>query len=118
MMCTCIGNIKGVNIQGENIGHDGIERQILQLPFNSMDMVWGCQIFSVEVSYLLWGIINILQVFPSIILDSIAIPLNEVLESLSEHPTVQNPFHDIFLFTINKFQRRGQVLTSSRNQVL
>ena len=81
-------------------------------------MVWGCQIFSVEVSYLLWGIINILQVFPSIILDSIAIPLNEVLESLSEYPTVQNPFHDIFLFTINKFQRRGQVLTSSRNQVL
>ena len=83
-----------------------------------MNMVWDCQILSVEIGYLFWGIINILQVFPSIILDSIAIPLNEVLESLSEHPTVQNPFHDIFLFTINKFQRRGQVLTSSRNQVL
>src|SRR6266540_1733587 len=82
-----------------------------------MNMVWDCQILSVEIGYLFWGIINILCIFPGIVFHSIALTLDYILEPPLEHSTVQNPLHNIFLFTIDEFQRRGWILISSRDRV-
>jgi len=80
--------------------------------------VWGSRVLGVEVRYLLWGVVEILQVLPGISLSSIAFPLDQVLEFLSEHPTVQDFFHNVLLFPIYEFRRRWQVPTSSDDWVV
>ena len=76
-----------------------------------MDAVWGSRVFGVELRYLLWGVVEILQVFPGIPLYPVAFPFDQVLEFSSEHPTVQDFFHNILLFPIYKFRRRLRVPT-------
>src|SRR5467141_3687910 len=83
-----------------------------------MNATWGCRVPNVKVCYLLWGIIDIFQVLPGVVFHPIAFPLDQVLEFVLEHSAIQNLLHHIFLFTINKFWRRGWVLTSPRNGVL
>ena len=83
-----------------------------------MDAAWGSRVLGVELRYLLWGVVEILQVFPGISLYPIAFPLDQVLEFPSKHPTVQDLFHNILLFPIYEFQRRWQVPMSSDNQVV
>jgi len=74
------------------------------------DMVWGFQVLGVELHYFFRGVFEILWVFPGIFLCSIAFPFDQILEFPSEHPTVQDLFHDIFLFSINEFQGQCNVL--------
>jgi len=64
----------------------------------------------VELRYLLWGVVEILQVFPCIPLYPIAFPFDQVLEFPSEHSTVQDFFHNVLLFPIYEFWRRLWVL--------
>jgi len=78
-----------------------------------MNAAWGSQVFGVELCYLFWGMVEILQVFPGISLYSVAFPFDQILELPSEHSTVQDLFHNIFLFPIYEFQGWWQVLTSS-----
>ena len=72
----------------------------------------------VELRYLLWGVVEILRVFPGISLYPVAFPLDQVLEFPSEHPTVQDLFHNILLFPIYEFRRRWRVPMSSDDQVV
>ena len=81
-------------------------------------MAWGSWILSVELHYLLWGVVEILQVFPGISLYPVAFPLDQILEFLSEHPTVQDLLHNILLFPIYKFQQWLWVPMSSDDQVI
>jgi len=67
--------------------------------------------FGVELRYLVWGVVEILQVFPGISLYPVAFPLDQVLEFLSEHPTVQDLFHNVLLFPIYEFRRQWRVPT-------
>jgi len=75
----------------------------------SADATWGSWVFGVELRYLLWGVVEILQVFPGIPLYSIAFPFDQVLEFSSEHPTVQDFFHNVLLFPIYEFRWRLRV---------
>jgi len=63
-------------------------------------------------------VVEILWVFPGISLYPVAFPLDQVLEFPSEHPTVQDLFHNIFLFPIHKFWEWWRVSRSSGNQVI
>ena len=83
-----------------------------------VDVAWGSWIFGVELHYLFQGVFEVFWVFPGVFLCPIAFPFDQVLEFPSEHSTVQNLFHNIFLFSINEFQRWWWVLTSSSNQVV
>ena len=53
-----------------------------------------------ELRYLLWGVVEIFQVFPGISFYPVAFPLDQVLEFPSKHPTVQDLFHNVLLFPI------------------
>jgi len=81
-------------------------------------VAWGSQVLGVELCYLLWGVVEILQVFPGVPLYSIAFPFDQILGLPLEHPTVQDLFHNIFLFPIHEFQGRWQVPTSSSDWVV
>jgi len=72
----------------------------------------------VELRYLLWGVVEIFQVFPGISFYPVAFPLDQVLEFPSKHPTVQDLFHNILLFPIYRFWRRWRIPTSSDDQVV
>jgi len=74
-------------------------------------VAWGSQVLGVELHYLLWGVVEIFRVFPGISLYLIAFPLDQVLEFPSEHPTVQDLFHNVLLFSIYEFQWWWRVLT-------
>jgi len=71
----------------------------------------------VELYYLLWDMVEILQVFPGISLYPVAFSFDQILELLLEHPTVQDLFHNILLFPIYEFRGRWRVPTSPGNQV-
>jgi len=66
---------------------------------------------------LFWGIVNIFCIFPSVVLYTITFPFDQVLKSFSEHPTVENCLHYVFLFTINEFWWGGQRCMSARDGV-
>ena len=83
-----------------------------------MDAAWGSRVLGVELHYLLWGMVEILRVFPGISLYPVAFPLDQVLEFPSKHPTVQDLFHNILLLPIYKFPRRWQVPTPSDDWVI
>ena len=81
-------------------------------------MAWGSQVFGVELHYLLWGVVEILRVFPGIPLYPVAFPFDQVLEFSSKHPTVQDFFHNVLLFPISEFWQQLRVPTSSDDQVV
>ena len=62
--------------------------------------------------------VEILRVFPGIPLYPVAFPFDRVLEFSSEHPTVQDFFHNVLLFSIYEFRRRLRVPTSSDDRVV
>ena len=68
-------------------------------------MTWSCRVPDMKVSNLFWSITDMVRVFPRIVFHSIAFPSDQVLQLASEHPTVQDLFHDILLFAIHKFWR-------------
>ena len=63
------------------------------------------------------GITNIILIFPSVVLHAITFPLNQVLELPAEDATVENLFHNVFLFAVDKFQWRRRWCMSSGNWV-
>jgi len=65
----------------------------------------------VELHYLLWGMVEILRVFPGISLYPVAFPLDQVLEFPLEHPTVQDLFHNVLLFPIYELRQQWWVPT-------
>jgi len=56
-------------------------------------------------------VVEIFRVFPGISLYPVAFPLDQVLEFSSEHPAVQDLFHNVLLFPIYEFWWRWWVLT-------
>jgi hypothetical protein len=68
-----------------------------------LDAVWGSWVLGVEVCDFFQGIFNIFQVFPSISFCTVTVPFDQVLKTLSEHPTVQNLLDNIFFFPIYEF---------------
>ena len=81
-------------------------------------MVWGSGVLGMKFHHLFLGIVEVFQILLCVPLYSIAFPFDQILEFLSEHPTVQDFFHNIFPFSINKFRWRQCVLTSSNNRVI
>ena len=80
--------------------------------------MWSCWIAGMEFCYLLWGMVKVFQVFPSVPFYSIALPLDQILKFPSEHPTVQDFLHNVFLFSIDEFRRWRWVPTSSDDRIL
>ena len=77
-----------LNTEKSEIGQKGIELKA------RAQMRHGLLVLGVELCYLLWCVVEILQVFPGISLYPIAFPLDQVLEFPLEHPTVQDLFHN------------------------
>ena len=71
-----------------------------------------------KVSNLFWSITDMVRVFPRVVFHAIAFPSDQVLQLVSEHPTVQDLFHDILLFAIHKFWRWRRRLMSSKDRVV
>jgi len=71
----------------------------------------------VEVCYHFCSIVKVLCILPGVVLYSVALPFDQVLESMLEHSTVQDFFHNIFFFTINELWRRWCSCTSSSDRV-
>ena len=63
------------------------------------------------------GITNVIPIFPSVVLHTITFPLNQVLELPAEDATVENLFHNIFLFAVDEFRWWWQWCMSSSNWV-
>ena len=60
----------------------------------------------IELSHLVWSIIEVVQIFPSVVFDSIALPLDQVLYFLVEQSTVQDLFNNVLFFAFDKFRGR------------
>jgi hypothetical protein len=71
-----------------------------------------------EICYLLRGIVNIFRILPAVVLYSVTFPFHQVLQFPPEHPTVQDFFHKVFLFTLNKFRGGRRVPLPSGDGVL
>ena len=63
------------------------------------------------------GVTNVIPIFPSVVLHTITFPLNQVLELPAEDVTVENLFHNIFLFAVDEVQWRQWWCMSSGDQV-
>ena len=72
----------------------------------------------VKLSHLVWSIIEVVQIFPSVVFDPIALPLDQVLYFSVEQPTVQDLFDNVLFFAFDKLGGRWQGLTSTRNGVV
>ncbi len=72
----------------------------------------------IELSHLVWSIIEVVQIFPSVVFDPIALPLDQVLYFLVEQSTVQDLFDKVLFFTFNKFRGRWWGLTSTGDGVI
>jgi len=80
--------------------------------------VWRSWVLGVELHYLLQGVVEILRVFPGISFYPVVFLFDQILEFPLEHPTVQDFFHNIFLFPIYEFWGWWRVLMSSGNRVV
>ncbi len=72
----------------------------------------------IELSHLVQSIIEVVQIFPSVVFDPIALPLDQVLYFSVEQPTVQDLFDNVLFFTFDKFGGRQQSLTSTGDGVV
>jgi len=72
----------------------------------------------IELSHLVWSIIEVVQIFPSVVFDPIALPLDQVLYFLAEQSTVQDLFDNVLFFAFNKFGGRWWGLTSTGDGVI
>ena len=57
-----------------------------------------------ELSDFFWSIGDISGVFPSVAFQTVAFPFDQVLESSSEHPAVDDFLHNVFLFAVYEFR--------------
>ena len=69
-----------------------------------------------EVNNCSRGILEICCIFPSLLMDHIAIPVNVILQGTSEPSGVLNLFYNIFLFT-SYFNWRGAPRGSAWDQI-
>jgi len=74
-------------------------------------VAWGSRVLGMELCYLFWDVVEIFRVFLGISFYPVAFPLDQILDFPSKHPTVQDLFHNIFLFPIYEFRRRWRVPT-------
>jgi len=72
------------------------------------DTTWGGRVVCMEFRDLVWCIADVPCIFPGVAFCSVAFPFDQVLEASAVHPTVQDSFHYVLLFPIDKFQQRGQ----------
>ena len=63
------------------------------------------------------GVTNVIPIFPSVVLHTITFPLNQVLELPVEDATVENLFHNIFLFAVDEFRWQRRWCMSSGDRV-
>ena len=71
----------------------------------------------VELSDFFRSIGDVFGVFPGVAFQAISFPFDQVLESASEHPTVDDLFHNVFHFAIYKLRRRWLRPESARDWV-
>src|SRR6266545_2830910 len=69
----------------------------------------------IELSHLVWSIIEVVRIFPSVVFDPIALPLDQVLYFSVEQPTVQYLFDNVLFFTFDKFRGRQWGSTPTRD---
>ena len=72
----------------------------------------------IELSHLVQSIIEVVQIFPSVVFNPIALPLDQVLYFLVEQPTVQDLFDNVLFFAFDKFGGRWWSLTSTGDGVV
>ena len=72
----------------------------------------------IELSYLVWSIIEVVQILPSVVFDPIALSLDQVLYFSTEQSTVQDLFDNVLFFTFNKFGGSWQSSMSTRDGVI
>ena len=72
----------------------------------------------IELSHLVRSIIEVVQIFPSVVFDPIALPLDQVLYFSAEQPTVQDLFNNILFFAFDKFGERWWGSTSTGDGVI
>jgi len=72
----------------------------------------------IELSYLVWSIIEVVQILPSVVFNPIALPLDQVLYFLAEQSTVQDLFNNVLFFAFNKFRGRQRSSTSTGDGVV
>ena len=69
----------------------------------------------IELSHLVQSIIEVVRIFPSVVFDPIALPLDQVLYFLAEQPTVQDLFDNVLF---DKFGGRQWGSTSTGDGVV
>src|SRR6266545_1370090 len=62
----------------------------------------------IKLSHLVRSIIEVVSIFPSVVFDPIALPLDQVLYFSVEQPTVQDLFDNVLFFAFDKFGGRQQ----------
>ena len=72
----------------------------------------------IKLSHLVRSIIEVVQIFPSVVFDPIALPLDQVLYFSAEQPTVQDLFDNVLFFTFDKFGGRWWGLMSTGDGVV
>src|SRR6266545_159249 len=78
-----------------------------------MDLLRCARMSHIELSHLVQSIIEVVQIFPSVVFNPIALPLEQVLYFLAEQPTVQDLFDNVLFFAFNKLRGRWWGSTSS-----
>ncbi len=68
----------------------------------------------IELSHLVRSIIEVVQIFPSVVFDPIVLPLDQILYFLAEQSTVQDLFDNVLFFAFDKFRGRGWGSMSTR----
>ena len=64
------------------------------------------------------GVVEVVRVFPGVILYSVAFPFDQVLELSLEHPAVQDFFYKVFILTIDEFWGWQRWLPPSDDRVV
>src|SRR6266545_2384281 len=74
-----------------------------------MDLSRRTRMSHIELSYLVWSIIEVVQILPSVVFNPIALPLDQVLYFSMEQPTVQDCFDNLLFLVFDKFGRASGV---------
>ena len=72
----------------------------------------------IELSYLVWSVIEVVQILPSVVFDPIVLLLDQVLYFSVEQPTVQDLFNNVLFFAFDKFRGRQWSLISTGDGVI
>ena len=83
-----------------------------------MDLSGCTRMSHIELSYLVWSIIEVVQILPSVVFDPIALLLDQVLYFLVEQSTVQDLFDNVLFFAFDKFGGRWWSLISTEDGII